>query len=71
VVSSSCSQSEINNFAATASFVIVLPLTPRQSVPLLQSVAAVHVAFALSVRARPLEFSVFEATYAFTFVAAR
>ena len=29
------------------------------------------VAFALSVRARPLEFSVFEATYAFTCVAAR
>ena len=28
-------------------------------------------AFALSVRARPLESSVFEATYAFTFVAAR
>ena len=51
--------------------VIVLPLTPRQSVSPLQSVAAIHVAFALSVRARPLEFSVFEATYAFTFVAAR
>jgi hypothetical protein len=36
----------------------VLPLTPRQSVPPLQSVAAVHVAFALSVQARPLEFRV-------------
>jgi hypothetical protein len=49
----------------------ILPLTPCQSVPPLQSVAVVHVAFALSVRARPLEFSGFEATYAFTFVAAR
>jgi hypothetical protein len=48
----------------------VLPLTPRQGVPPLQSVAAFHVALALSVRARPLEFSGFEATYAFTFVAA-
>jgi hypothetical protein len=45
--------------------------TPPECLTALQSVAAIHFAFALSVRARPLEFSDFEATYAFTFVAAR
>ena len=65
------SRRDEEGFSLSASLSSCCRLTPRQSVPSLQSVAPVHVAFALSVRARPLEFSVFEATYAFTFVAAR